>query len=176
MAFQYAYSLDGDGGNVVKDFPLDTTANYKTSGTNGVTKGDLVFLSSGLLRRAGVAATTASTVGIIEGQEFQGLAQGGIYAATNSSFTAKVTDTTNYPNGIGKVRADKTAVVYRVPVSQTGTTQTATNANIGSQYAIAVDANGDQTIDLNNTAGSTLLVKIIDFDKATGKTVFVTLV
>lgn len=169
--FEYAYSTDGSAVLAIKDLPLDTAANYKTSGTNGVTKGDLVFQSGGLLRRNG--ATTGTALGVLEGTEFTGLvAQGQPYAATNSSFTAAVTDTVNNPNGVGKVRIDKSAV-YRVPVSQSGATQTATNTHRGNSYAIAVDANGDQTVDLNTT--TTPAVKIVDFSKD-GKKVFVTLV
>ena len=172
MAFQFAYALNGDGTGVVKDFPLDTVANY---GNGGAKKGDLVINSSGLLRRAGITSTVASVVGVLEGQEFLGLvAKGPPYAATNSSFTADAVDTSKNPNGVGKVRFDKTASVYKVPVAQSGAKQTATNADINGQFAIAI-VNGDQQVDLNNTAGSTLLVKVIDFT-TDGKYVFVTLV
>jgi hypothetical protein len=173
MAFQFAYTLDGEAASPVKDFALDTAGNY---GTGGVKKGDLVVLNAGLLRKAAVNATTASTLGVIEGQEFLGLvAPGQPYAATNTSFTAQAINTTKNPNGVGKVRADKTAVVYKVPVSQTGAVQTAATSHVGATFAIAIDGNGDQTIDLNNTAGSTQLVKVIDYG-TTGKHVFVTLV
>jgi hypothetical protein len=171
MAFEFAYSTDGSAVLIVKDLPLDTAANYKTSGTNGVTRGDLVFQNAGLLRRNG--ATTGAGIGVLEGTEFNGLvAQGQPYAATQASFTASVTDVTNNPNGIGKVRTDKSAV-YRVPVNQSGAVQTAANSHRGNTYAIAVGADGDQKVDLNTT--TTPAVKIVDFSKD-GKTVFVTLV
>jgi hypothetical protein len=172
MAFVFAYSLDGDNSNSINDLPLDTLANYKTSGTNGVTKGDLVFQSSGLLRRNGV--TTGAGIGVIEGTEFTGLvAAGQPYAATNSSFTASAIDTTAYPNGVGKVRMDKSSVVYKVPVYQTGAVVTATNANLGGSYALGIDAAGDQQVDLNTT--TTPAVKVIGLSKD-GKSVFVQLV
>jgi hypothetical protein len=168
MAFVFAYSLDGDNGKPVTDLPLDTAANYKTSGTNGVTKGDLVFQSGGLLRRNG--ATTGTAIGVLEDTEFTGLiAQGQPYAATNSSFTASATNTATFPNGIGKVRLDKSNV-YRVPVKSGST---ATNANIGVSYAISVDATGDQTVDIATTTTPAVTVRERSAD---GKFVFVTLV
>lgn len=168
MAFVYAYTL---GSCVVKDFPLDTAANYKASaGTNGVTKGDLVFQSGGLLRRA-IATTGSSVLGVVEGTEFTGLvASGQPYAATKSSFTDAATDTAQNPNGVGKVRIDKD-VVYKVPVQQTGTI-TATNAHIGGSYTIALDAAGDQTVDLD--VQTTPCVKVVE-RSADGKFVWVTL-
>jgi hypothetical protein len=172
MAFTFAYTLDGSTTSVVKDMPLDTVANYKTgAGTGDAKRGDLVFTSSGQLRRS--IATTGTAYGVLEGQEFLGLvAQGQPYAATNSSYTAEAVASTKYPNGVGKVRIDK-AAVYKVPVNQGGATQTATNANINVSYAIILDAAGDQKVDLNTT--TTPAVKVIDYTKD-GKSVFVTLV
>lgn len=172
MAFQFAYTLSGNAsGSVVKDYALDTAGNY---GTGGVKKGDLVFLSAGLLRKTQAGTATGTSLGVIEGQEFTGLvAQGQPYAAVNSSFTASVTDTTKYPNGVGKVRADKGGVVYKVPVRQAGAVQTATNAHVGSNYNIILDANNDQQVDLNLQTASH--VKIVDFTPD-GKFVFVTIV
>lgn len=169
MAFEFAYSLNGNLASVVKDLPLDTLTNYQNgTGTNGVKRGDLVFLNNGLVRRTG--ATTGQAVGVVQGKEFMGLvAQGQDYEAKNSSFTAESLNTTKYPNGVVKVNMDKDAV-YRVPVKSG---QTATNANIGKAYGIAVDAKGDQTVDLTNTTQT--VVKIIDISKD-GKKVFVTLV
>lgn len=172
MAFRFAYSLDGNHANIIKDFPLDTAANYKTgAGTNDVKKGDLVFQSGGLLRRNVV--TTGAALGVLEGGEFTGLvASGQPYAAAKSSFTDKATDLAQSPNGVGKVRIDKSSV-YRVPVAQTGAVQTATNAHLGTSYAIYLDAAGDQTVNLNVT--TTPAVKVVD-RSADGKTLFVTLV
>lgn len=169
MAFEFAYSLNGNLASLVKDLPLDTLTNYQNgTGTNGVKRGDLVFLNNGLVRRTG--ATTGQAVGVVQGKEFMGLvAQGQEYAATNSSFTAEALNTTKYPNGVVKVSMDHDAV-YRVPVKSS---QTATNANIGKSYGIAVDAKGDQTVDLTNTTQT--VVKVIDISKD-GKTVFVKLV
>lgn len=171
MAFQFAYTLAGDSGIALKDLPLDTIANYKTgAGTGDMKKGDLVFQSAGLLRRA--IATTGAAVGVVDGGEFTGLvAQGQPYAATNASFTSELTDVAASPNGMAKVRMDK-SVVYRVPVQQTGTT-TATNAHLGQNYTIALDAAGDQTVDLD--VQTTPCVKVID-RSPDGKTVFVTLI
>lgn len=172
MAFQFAYTQSGNAaGSVVKDYALDAAGNY---GTGGVKKGDLVFLSAGLLRKVQAATATGTSIGVIEGQEFTGLvAQGQPYAATNSSFTAGVTDTIKNPNGVGKVRIDKSASIYKVPVRQAGATQTATNAHIGSNYNIILDANNDQQVDLNlQTAAH---VKVVDFTPD-GKYVFVSLV
>ncbi len=175
MAFVFAYTLDGDSTGVVKDFPLDTAANYNVTagaGTNGVTKGDLVFQVAGLLRRNGTA--TGAGIGVLEGQEFTGLvAAGQPYAAVNSSFTASAIDATRYPNGVGKVRNDKSSTVFKVPVFQTGAVVTATNAHIGGSYCLGITAAGDQQVDLNTT--TTPAVKVIDRSDD-GKFVFVQLV
>ena len=169
MAFEFAYSLNGNAAPVVKDLPLDTLTNYQNgTGTNGVKRGDLVFLNNGLVRRTGAA--TGQAVGVVQGKEFMGLvAQGQEYAAANSSFTAEALNTTKYPNGVVKVNMDNDSV-YRVPVKSG---QTATNANIGKVYGIDVDAKGDQTVDLTKTTQT--VVKVIDISKD-GKTVFVKLV
>lgn len=168
MAFQHAYSLAGDSTTVVKDYPLDTTANY---GTGGVKKGDLVFLSSGKLRKVLAATATGTSLGVLEGQEFLGLvAQGQPFAATNASFTADATNATKNPNGVGKVRPDKAIAVYKVPVKSG---QSALPANIGMSYNIFVDANGDQQADLSLV--TVPHVKIVDYTPD-GKFVFVTLV
>lgn len=171
MAFQFAYSLDSNPNQVIKDFPLDTIANYKTgAGTNDAKKGDVVFQSAGLLRRS--VATTGTALGVMEGQAFLGLiAQGQPYAATNVAFQAEAVDVALNPNGVGKVRMDK-AAVYRVPVAQTGATQTATNAHLGGSFALFLDAAGDQRVDLNVT--TTPAVKVID-RSSDGKTLFVVL-
>jgi hypothetical protein len=167
MAFQFAYDLTGDGTSVVKDFSLDTPANY---GTGGAKKGDLVYLNAGLLRKAGAATASGTSLGVLEGQEFLGLvAQGQPYAATNSSFTASAIDTTKNPNGVGKVRNNKATSVFKVPLKSG---QTATNANIGVVYGLFVDANNDQQVDLTNTTAT--LVKVVDYG-STGQHVFVTL-
>jgi hypothetical protein len=168
MAFEVAYSLKGEVLAPAKDFPLDTVANY---GTGGAKKGDLVINNGGNLRRAVIASTVASVVGVLVGKEFMGLvAQGQEYAATNASITASALGNAN---GTGKVILDK-SVVYRVPVAQAGAIQTATAAHRNATFAIAV-VNNDQQIDLNNTAGSTQLVKVVDI-APNGKSVFVTLV
>lgn len=165
MAFQFAYSLDGDGASVSKDMPLDTLANY---GTGGVKRGDLVFQSAGLLRKVQVATASGSAVGVLEGQEFTGMG-GGIYAAVNSSFTASAINTTKNPNGVGKVRNNKSDSVFKVPVK---TGQTAANANLGIAYGIFIDANNDQQVDLTNTTNT--FCKVLDYTPD-GKYVFVQL-
>lgn len=167
MGFQFAYSLDGNHANIIKDFPLDTAANY---GTGGVKKHDLVAQTNGLLRKVGAAG--GAGLGVIEGQEFLGLvAQGQPYAATKASFLDEASNVGLNPNGVGKVRLDKSSV-YRVPVAQTGATTTATNAHLGGSYAIFLDANQDQQVNLNVT--TTPSVKVIDRSED-GKTLFVTL-
>jgi uncharacterized membrane protein len=167
MAFQFAYTLDGEAASPVKDFALDSAANY---GTGGVKKGDLVFLSGGLVRKVQAATVANSGLGVIEGQEFLGLvAPGQPYAATNTSFTAQAINTTKNPNGVGKVRADKSSVVYKVPVKSG---QTAATANVGTAYGIALDGNNDQSVDLTVTA--TAQAKVIDYT-TDGKFVYVTL-
>jgi hypothetical protein len=167
MAFQFAYTLDGEAASPVKDFALDTAGNY---GTGGVKKGDLVFLSGGLVRKVQAATVANSGLGVIEGQEFLGLvAPGQPYAATNTSFTAQAINTTKNPNGVGKVRADKSSVVYKVPVKSG---QTAATVNVGVGYGIALDGNNDQSIDLTVTA--TAQAKVIDYT-TDGKFVYVTL-
>jgi hypothetical protein len=59
--------------------------------------------------------------------------------------------------------------VYRVAVN---TGQTATNANLGLSYAIAIDAAGNQTVDI--LTATTPAVKVIE-RSADGKKLFVTL-
>lgn len=167
MAFQFAYDLTGDGTSVVKDFPLDTAGNY---GTGGAKKGDLVYQNAGLLRKAGAATASGTSLGVLEGQEFLGLiAQGQPYAAVNSSFTASAINTTKNPNGVGKVRNNKATSVFKAPVKSG---QTAANANLSVAYGLFVDANNDQQVDLTNTTAT--LVKVLDFTPD-GKYVFVTL-
>jgi hypothetical protein len=167
MAFIFAYTLNGDGAGVIKDFTLDTAGNY---GTGGVKKGDLVIQSGGLLRKATAATTTGLGVGVIEGGEFTGLA-GSPYTAVNASQTASAINTSRNPNGVGKVRSDKSASVYKVPVKNG---QTAGSANVGISYGIFVDANQDQQVDLTVVA-STLQAKVLDYT-LDGKFVFVSLV
>lgn len=163
MAFTYAYSLGGGMSSII-DFPLDTTANYKTAGTNAPTKGDAVFLNAGLVRRTNQAAPY-KVVGVLEGIEFKGLADGGTYAATNSSFNSHVVDATNFTNGVAKVRVDNDAV-YKVNVL----TGSATAANIGVAYGINVAASGDQTIDLASVTASQTPFKVLALTYATGST------
>lgn len=170
MPFEFAYSLDSSAVSAIKDFPLDTVTNYQNGvGTNGYKKGDLVFLNaSGLIARSKDAASNKA-IGVLEGLTFTGLVQQGQpYAATNSSFTASVTDTTKYPNGLCKIRIESDSV-YRVPVKSG---QTATNANLGVAYCISQDATGDQTIDITKTTAGQTLVKVVDYSKD-GKFVFV---
>lgn len=168
MAFIYAYSLGAGSTLTVKDLPLDTAANFPVVQQK---KGTLVNQTAGLLRRVGAAGGTA--IGVMEGTEFVGLvAQGQPYAATNTSFTSEAIDTGKNPNGLGKVRLDK-AAVYKVPVYTGGATDVATNAHIGNSYAINLDGNGDQQVDLNVTA--TPSVKVVD-RTLDGTFVFVTLV
>jgi hypothetical protein len=175
MAFVYAYSMDGEGTNVIKDYSLDTVANYKTgAGTNDMKKGDLVFLTAGLLRRAIATTGTGTALGVIEGGEFLGLVgQGQPYAATNASFTSVALNTTKNPNGVGKVRADKSSCVYKVPVNQAGAIQTCTNTQVGTTFNIILDAAGNQSVDLNLSTAAH--VKVVDYTPD-GKSVFVTLV
>jgi hypothetical protein len=168
MAFMFAYTLDGDGADIVKDYPLDTVGNFPLAKQ---TKGTLVKLVSGLLQPVGAAG--GAGVGVMEGTEFTGLvASGQPYAATNASATAYSINATRNPNGVGKVRIDKAAMVFKVPVRQAGAVQTATNANIGVGYAILLNGN-DQQIDLNTTTTPSLTV--IDYS-ADGKYVFGTLI
>lgn len=167
MAFQFAYDLTGDGTSVVKDFSLDTLANY---GTGGLKKGDLVTQVSGLIRKAVAATASGTSLGVAEGGEFTGLvAQGQPFAAANASFIASATNATKNPNGIAKVRNNKATSVFKAPVKAG---QTASNANLSVAYGIFVDANQDQQVDLTNT--TTTLVKILDYTPD-GKYVFVTL-
>lgn len=156
----FAYGLDGDSSNSIKDLPLDTLVNYQNAvGSNGYKKGDLVYLNAGLLRRSKDIATPPKAIGILEGLEFLGMVgQGQPYAATNASVTADAVNTTKYPNGVGKVRIYNDAV-YRIPLKAA---QTATNANIGVSYGIFQNATtGDQQLDLTNTANPQL--KVVGF-------------
>lgn len=167
MAFQFAYDLTGDGTSIVKDFPLDTVANY---GTGGMKKGDLVFLNAGLARKVTAATASGTSVGVVEGGEFLGLVeQGQPYAAVNSSFTASAVNTTKNPNGVTKVRNSKATSVFKVPVKSG---QTAANANINVAYGVFVDPNNDQQVDLTNTTATHC--KVLDYTPD-GKFVFVQL-
>jgi hypothetical protein len=165
---EFAYSLNSEQAGVIKDFPLDTLANYKTAGTNGVTKGDAVQLVSGLVRRA-AAAASPKAFGVVEGIEFTGLAQGGTYAATNASQTASVNDTTKYANGVVKVRVDSDSV-YRIALNS----GTLAPANIGTAYDLVLDAAGDQKLALTTVNAQ---AKVIDYTTKNGvQYAFVTLV
>lgn len=169
MAFVFAYSLGADNATSVVDLPLDTLANYKnTAGTNGVTKGDLVFIdaTSGLVKRV-LQAAGAVAHGVLEGTEFTGLAVGNKYEATNSSYTSEQFSG-KFPNGVGKIRRGDFNV-YKAPV-KAGTTATA--ANIGKKYALAIDAAGDQTVDVATVTNG--VVEVVNFT-ADGKFVFVKL-
>jgi hypothetical protein len=167
MSLEFAYSLDGSAVSNIKDFALDTAANYKAAGgTNDVKKGDLIYLdaTTGLVRRTG--ATTNKAIGVLEGTEFLGLvASGQPFAATNASLTASAVDTTRYPSGVAKIRTESDSV-YRIPVN----TGTVTNANLGKAYGVILDAAGDQKLDTSNVTQTVL--KVIDFSKD-GKTAFV---
>jgi len=170
MAFVFAYAKSGGGASgVVNDAPLDTEVNYKNGvGTNSATKGDLVFRSSGLLRRSKDGTTPPTPYGVLEDIEFTGLVPSGPYAPSRASFNAAVTDSTLYPNGMAKVRTSANSV-YRVAVKSG---QTAANANIGGTYGISQDAAGDQTVDLTNTTNAQVTVDAISPD---GKYVYVLL-
>lgn len=155
MAFEFAYALDGAAISTIKDFPLETLANYKSgAGTNDWKKGDLVSLNaSGKIIRT--KAADAKAIGVIEGFEFTGLvAQGQPYAASRASFLDSAQDTTRYPNGVVKVRIESDSV-YRVPV--TGSAPT-----LGTAYAIVLDAAGDQKV--NQASVTNPLVKVVDYD------------
>jgi hypothetical protein len=176
MALEFARTLDGSDGMQIQDFALDTWAVAAAGYNQGITgnsaapkKGDLVYLSAGKLRRCADAAGQ-EPIGIIEGFEFVGL--GGPATATNpvdnsavnAAFTASVTDTTRYPNGVAKVRTANNAV-YRIPV-----VTTAGLANVGIAYGITVAATGDQSLDLTETTNT--VVKVVDYSKD-GKTAYV---
>lgn len=169
MAFVFAYSLGADSSTTVNDLPLDTLANYQNAtGTNGVTKGDLVFVdaTSGLLKRAKNATATPVIAGVLEGTEFTGLSVGNKYEATTSTRTSEQFSG-KFPNGVGKVRRGN-FVVYKAPVKAG---QTATVAMIGKKYDIALAATGDQTVDTTAT-GATAVVEVVDVT-ADGKFVYV---
>lgn len=159
MAFTYAYSLGG-GMSTIVDYPLETVANYKNgvTRTNGVTKGDPVLLVSGLLKAGKDGATaTVKILGVLEGVEFKGLADGGTYAASSASFGSHVLDATNFPNGVGKVRIDNDAV-YKLP---TKATQTLANANVGVSYGIFQDTTtGDYQMDTGSTTTNVLVTVV----------------
>lgn len=168
MALVYSYSLDGNHASPVVDQALDTATNYKNAvGTNGVTKGDLVFSAAGLIKRT-INAATPKAIGVVEGTEFLGLvAAGQPYAAAKGSFNASAIDTALYPNGVVKVRKDPLAV-YKIPVN---TTATVANRNIA--YGIIQDAAGDQKLDLTQTTNALLKIEDITAD---GKFAYVTII
>lgn len=149
------YSLGNAVAPNVNDLPLDTLANYQnTTGTNGVKRGDLVFVdaTTGLVKRAKAGAGVLAT-GVLEGSEFMGLVGAGQpYAATQASFTAEALNTTKFPNGVGKVNVDKSSV-YRVPSSAA-----VTAAHTGKVYGILNAASGDQTVNLADTTNTAVKV------------------
>ena len=154
MSFIFAYTLDGDSTGVVKDYPLDTIGNFPVAGQ---LKGTLVKLASGLLQRCGTGAAGTGGIGVMEGIEFTGLiAQGQPYAAKNTSFTASITDTTRYANGMGKVRIDKTSAVYKVKASAA-----VTNSHVGGKYGITLTGT-DQIVNLADTTNQAVTVVDID--------------
>lgn len=153
MAFVFAYSLDSNAAQAIVDLPLDTAGNFAVAQQ---TKGSLVKSVSGLLQKCGTGAAGTGAVGVLEGGEFTGLvAQGQPYAATNASQIASATDTTAFPNGVGKVRMDK-AAVYKVKASAA-----VTNANIGASYGITLTGS-DQTVNIADTTN--LAVKVVQVD------------
>lgn len=164
MSFVFAYGLDGNSTQSINDMPLDSVENY---GEGGPKKGDLVALVDGLLQRATDATDAADVVGVYEGGEFLGLAQGNIYEAVNSSFTFEGINEDKFPNGVGKVRQDKTAAVYKVPVLED---QDALTAGIGDEFGIAI-VDGEQFVDLE---AATAVVKVEDVS-LDGEFVYVTL-
>lgn len=155
MAFEFMYTLANTTAPNVNDLPLDTLTNYQnTTGTNGVKRGDLVFIdaTSGLVKRSKAGAGILAT-GVLEGSEFMGLVGAGQpYAATQASFTAEALNTTKFPNGVGKVNVDKTSV-YRVPSSAA-----VTPAHIGKVYGILNGGTGDQTVNLADTTNTAVKV------------------
>lgn len=172
MALEFAYSLDGSGISNIKDFPLDVQNSSAAGYNNGITscaapakKGDLVYLNAGLLRRC-YAAASLKAIGIVEGLEFLGLAQGGLYAATNANggFAVNAQDITKNPNGVGKVRVESDSV-YRITASGA-----LAAANVGVSYGVTVNTTtGDQTLNLADTTNAVL--KVIDY---VGTTAYVT--
>lgn len=170
MAFEFAYALDGSSVSTVKDFPLDTVGtssagyNVGIANTTKPRRGDCVFLVAGKMRKQYDVATP-KPVGVIEGFEFTGLADTGLYAATNASITADAVNTTKFPNGVAKVRVESDSV-YRIS-PKTG--QTVTAAMIGGSYNIFVDTanNNDQQID--TTLSTNACVKVVDVDLAKNK-------
>lgn len=160
MAFEVAYSLQGDVISPAKDIPLHGTSTPTK-------KGDLVKLVAGLAQKTATAGGTSD--GVVVGYEFNGLvAQGQPYAATNAALTNQ---NIGNANGTGKVILDKN-IVYRVPVYQGGAKKAAVAADRNGTFAINT-VNGDQQVDLNVT--TTPSVKVIDFTPD-GKFVFVTLI
>lgn len=153
MAFLFAYTLTGDSANVIKDVPVDTAGNFAVANRK---KGTLVKMVAGLAQAAGTGAAGVGGIGVMEGEEFTGLiAQGQPYAAKNTSFTASITDTTAFPNGMVKVRMDKTSV-YKVKGSVA-----AANSHIGGQYGITLTA-GDQTVNIADTTNKVVTVVGVD--------------
>lgn len=139
MAFQFAYTLDGDAPSA-KDFTLDTT--------NTPAIGDCVTLVSGKLQKA--TSTTTAVLGAMVGANFVGITSG--------------TGTTGQlPPTIGKVVADVEAV-YRV--DYVGTTKTSlSQADIGSSFNLS-DA---EHLNLDGTSGSYALFTVVDYDNTNKK-------
>lgn len=145
MAFQLAYTLDGDSTVVIKDFNAD--ASYTPH------VGDVVKLNaSGNVVAA--AATDTAVLGVLHGKNFLGLVSGTAVASTNNPGTrAKVS--------IG------VECVYRVPLKSGATAPT-----IGTKYGIAVVGSDFQLDTSVTTTGAIYVVE--DYDSV-NKNAFVSI-
>lgn len=168
MALTFARKLDGGTASIISDIRAaiagDTVAT-QTNGTAGAytpVKGDLLsFNDQG---RAVIAKHGASTVagdtntyilatnalGVCEGPNFQGLAQGGVYAATTASQNSQSYTIAKVHTGLDDV--------YAIPVvSGTPTLGTAYTIQLVGTYL-------DAQLNTGNPAGTTQIAKVVQYD------------
>jgi hypothetical protein len=153
VGFEYAYSLT-DEVVEVKDF----TADAAFAGS----KGDVVILNgSGNVAASGNNPTTV--LGVYEGGNFQGITQGGAYAATTVTNNSQ-------SNKLAKVRIGGNAV-YRVALKAAASAPV-----IGTAYGVTTGTAPTGAAAVLDTAQTTTgaIFKVVDYD-ATTKNCFVTI-
>ena len=164
----WAYSLDSDK-SLIQDFiPAvsgDTVAT-QTNGTAGVyapTKYDVVSLNDQgrvcLATQAIPSGKTSpyldasSVLGVCEGDNFQGLAAGGKYAAVYAS-------NNDVSKSVAKVHTSTTDV-YRIDIASGATAPV-----IGVTYSMYFDTNHGAQLDTANPSGSSQIFRVIGTNSA----------
>ena len=158
--------LNGGFASIISDVQAAITGDTVATQTNGTAgaytpkKGDILSLNDQgracLAKYANISGTNyieaTNVLGLCEGPNFQGLAQGGVYAATTASNNSQ-------SNTIAKVHTG-TDDVYALPLKSGATVPV-----VGGKYAIALVANNeDAQLDTSNPAGSTAIAEVVSYD------------